>query len=136
MPVVPIFHEFVLPAKIGTWKRKMKQRSKEPSPSVVLVIVIKLIINVNWSFHILGNLHRDNFQTQNKSMKRIKKIQTRVSNHLNFITSNKKKKKGKVWPCLQSKDGMMWYAAGWTICIMDWTAQCQTCYTSIYFIPC
>lgn len=33
------------------------KKGKKNSPSVVLVVIIKLIIDVNWSFHVLVHLH-------------------------------------------------------------------------------
>lgn len=64
---------------------------------MVLVIVIKLIIDVNWSFHILGHLHKDNLQTQNRSVRRIKKkFQNKRGLLQSWKSHHEKLKKAKV----------------------------------------
>lgn len=36
-----------------------KIKTQELSPSVVLIVVIKLIVDINWSFHMLVNLQKE-----------------------------------------------------------------------------
>ena len=47
-------------------------KTKEYSPSVVLIVVIKLIVDVNWSFHISVHLHQK-LKTQNKGNRKCRK---------------------------------------------------------------
>lgn len=44
-------------------------KTKEHSPSVVLIVVIKLIVDVNWSFHMSVHLHLKETENAEENVK-------------------------------------------------------------------